>query len=157
MSNNVLSKATRISDKGIALIKSFEGFMAKPYLCPANVPTIGYGTTVYPDGRKVSLKDKPINEAIALVYLRHDVEQFERGVDALVRDDITQGQFDALVSFAYNLGVNALRKSTLLKEVNFNPNSKTIRAEFMRWVNAGGKRLEGLVNRRKAEVDLYYS
>lgn len=116
-----------------------------------------YGSTRYPNGQKVSLKDKPISEDTGEDYLRHDVYFFERAVDAIIRDDINQNQFDALVSFAYNLGAQALKSSTLAKKVNKNPSDKTIANEFAKWVNAGGKRLAGLVRRRKAESDLYFS
>lgn len=150
-------KATQISSKGKDLIKKYEGFRAKPYLCPAKVPTIGYGATYYPDGRKVTLNDPPITEAYATNLLEVMLKPYEKAVDSFCRDDISQNQFDALVSFAYNLGTNALKNSTLLKKVNANPNDKTIRNEFLKYVNAGRMRLEGLVKRRTEEANLYFS
>ena len=81
---------------------------------------------------------------------------FEKYVDSYCRDDINQNQFDALVSFAYNLGPANLKSSTLLKKVNANPEDETIAAEFMKWVKAGGKTLKGLVRRREAESQLYF-
>lgn len=150
-------KATTISKKGKDLIKKYEGFKAKPYLCPAKVPTIGYGATYYPDGRKVKLTDSAISEGFATNLLEVMLTPYEKAVDSFCRDDINQNQFDALVSFAYNLGTNALKSSTLLKKVNANLNDKTIRNEFLKWVNAGGKKLQGLVNRRTEESDLYFS
>jgi len=150
-------KVTRIDQKGIDLITSFEGFRSAPYLCPAQVPTIGYGTTRYYNGIKVSMSDLPITKEKAVEYLMNDVHTFELAVDAMAVDVITQNQFNALVSFAYNLGQNALKNSTLLKKVNANPNDPAIRAEFNKWVNAGGKKLAGLVARRKAEADLYFT
>lgn len=150
-------KAIQTSKKGKELIKKYEGFRAKPYLCPAKVPTIGYGATYYPDGRKVTLNDSAISEGYASNLLEVMLSPYEKAVDSFCRDDISQNQFDALVSFAYNLGTTALKNSTLLKKVNANPNDTTIRNEFMKWVNAGGKRLQGLVNRRTEEADLYFS
>ena len=150
-------KVTTISKKGKDLIKKYEGFRAKPYLCPAKVPTIGYGATYYPDGRKVKLTDSAISEGFATNLLEVMLTPYEKAVDSFCRDDINQNQFDALVSFAYNLGVTALKNSTLLKKVNTNPNDKTIKNEFLKWVNAGGKKLQGLVNRRTEESDLYFS
>lgn len=150
-------KVTTISKKGKDLIKKYEGFRAKPYLCPAKVPTIGYGATYYPDGRKVKLTDSAISEGFATNLFEVMLTPYEKAVDSFCRDDISQNQFDALVSFAYNLGVTALKNSTLLKKVNTNPNDKTIKNEFLKWVNAGGKKLQGLVNRRTEESDLYFS
>lgn len=150
-------KVTRIDQNGIDLITKFEGLKLAPYLCPANVPTIGYGTTRYYNGVKVSMSDLPITKEKAIEYLMHDVFQFELAVDAMCADTINQNQFNALVSFAYNLGPNALKGSTLLKKVNANSSDPSIRAEFMKWVNAGGKKLKGLVKRRECEANLYYS
>lgn len=150
-------KVTTISKKGKDLIKKYEGFRAKPYLCPAKVPTIGYGATYYPDGRKVKLTDSAISEGFATNLLEVMLTPYEKAVDSFCRDDISQNQFDALVSFAYNLGVTALKGSTLLKKVNTNPNDKTIKNEFLKWVNAGNKKLQGLVNRRTEESELYFS
>jgi lysozyme len=149
-------KINAISRQGLELVKQFEGFKAKPYLCPAMVPTIGYGTTRYPDGKKVSLADAPIDKDTAESYLLNDIVFFSEAVDNYVRDDINQNQFDALVSFAYNVGPHALLNSTLLKRVNQNPGDTNIRAQFMRWVKGGGRTLQGLVRRRQAEADLYF-
>lgn len=152
-----MSKITKTSSKGIELIKSFEGFYAKPYLCPANVVTIGYGTTRYPNGKKVTLNDSPITEAVAIEYLKDCLIKFERDVDAFCRDDINQNQFDAIVSFCYNVGSSALKSSTLLKKLNINPNDPTIAQEFAKWNKGGGRVLKGLVRRRKAEANLYFA
>lgn len=146
----------KTSPTGVSLIKQFEGFRSKAYLCPAKVWTIGYGTTVYPDGAKVKEGDVCTDKE-ATRYLTNDVKKFEKSVNSLVKTYITQNQFDALVSFTYNLGSSNLKKSTLLKKINVNPLEPSIRNEFLKWVNAGGKKLEGLVRRRKAEADLYFS
>ena len=151
-----MSKITKTGTAGIELIKKFEGFMSKPYKCPAGVPTIGYGATFYPDGKKVTMSDKAITEAEGTALLASMLTKFEQYVDSYCVDTITQNQFDALVSFCYNLGPNNLKSSTLLKKVNANPNDETIRAEFMKWTKAGGRVLKGLVTRRTAEADLYF-
>lgn len=152
-----MPKITTTGPKGIELIKSFEGFRGKPYKCPAGVPTIGYGATFYPNGKKVTMDDKEITEKSATDLLHHMLESFEKYVDSYCRDDVNQNQFDALVSFAYNLGPSNLKTSTLLKKANTNPNDETIRSEFMKWVKAGGKTLQGLVRRREAEANLYFT
>lgn len=149
-------KITKVSKSGLDLIKSFEGLKLTPYLCSANVPTIGYGTTVYPNGKKVSLSDKAITEADALSFLANDLVFFEKQVDSFTTDLVNENQFSALVSFAYNLGATSLKNSTLLKKVNANPNDQTIKSEFLKWVNAGGRKLSGLVRRREAESNLYF-
>lgn len=150
-------KITKTGIKGINLIKEFEGLRLKPYLCSANVPTIGYGNTFYEDGTKVKLTDKPITESRAIELLQFILINFEKHVDSYCRDDINQNQFDALVCFAYNVGTGALKSSTLLRKVNANPNDPTIRNEFLKWTKAGGKQLSGLVRRRTAEANLYFS
>ena len=150
-------KITKVSKKGLDLIKKFEGLKLKPYLCSAGVPTIGYGNTLYENGKKVSLKDSVITESRATELLSYSLKNLEQQVDSFCRDDINQNQFDALVSFAFNLGPYNLKSSTLLKKVNKNPKDPTIRDEFMRWTKAGGKVLKGLVERRKVEADLYFS
>ena len=150
-------KIFSIDKKGIELIKSFEGFKPKPYLCPAKVPTIGYGTTRYPNGLKVSLNDAPINEVQATEFLIHDVEHFELKVDEFCTDLLNQNQFNALVSFAYNLGENALKGSTLLQKVNANPSDLIIKSEFLKWVYSGKTKLPGLVRRRIAESEMYFN
>lgn len=152
-----MAKITKVSKKGLELIKKYEGFRSEPYKCPAGVPTIGYGATYYPDGKRVKLTDAPITEKQATDLLKNMLVGFEKAVDTYCIDTITQNQFDALVSFAYNVGTNALKNSTLLKKLNVNANDQTIRDEFMRWVKAGGKTLKGLVRRRQEEADLYFS
>lgn len=149
-------KSMQISKKTIDLIKKFEGFRSSPYLCSAGVPTIGYGNTFYPDGRKVTLSDKSISEEQGQQFLMYIVQDFANKVNGCVKVQLNDNQFGALISFAYNLGVGNLQKSTLLKKVNANPNDKTIRDEFLKWNRAGGKVLNGLVKRRLAESELYF-
>ena len=140
----------KTSDMGLSLIKSFEGFSSKPYLCPAGVPTIGYGATYYPDGRRVTMQDRPVTVAQATDMLRSMLASYEAGVSRYVQVPLTQGQFDALVSFAYNLGLSALKGSTLLRLVNARDYAGAA-AQFVRWNRAGGKVLPGLTRRREAE------
>lgn len=151
-------KVEKVSIKCLELIERFEGFSPKPYICPAGIPTIGIGFTYYPStGKRVTMQDKPIDRVTGYQILTQLLQQFERQVDSMTVDTVTQGQFDALVSFAFNCGTGNLKGSTLLKKVNANPNDPTIRDEFMKWTKAGGKTLKGLVNRRQAEADLYFS
>lgn len=150
-------KITKISSKGLDIIKKYEGFSSKPYLCPAHVPTIGYGSTYYEDGSKVKLTDSPITQERATELLEALLVSFERAVDSYCTDTINQNQFDSLVSFAYNCGVGNLKSSTLLRKVNVNPDNPTIKDEFLKWTKGGGKTLSGLVRRRTEEAQLYFS
>ena len=149
-----------INNAGLELIMKWEGFKAKPYYCPAGVPTIGYGTTVYPNGRKVAMSDVTITTEQAMSYLKFDCAKFERVVSDLVKSNINENQFSALVSFAYNLGGGALSKSTLLKKVNADPDDVTIAAEFLKYskarVNGVLTPLNGLFKRRNEEQLLYF-
>ena len=141
-----------INEKGLDLIKSFEGLRLEAYVCPAGVWTIGYGHT---KGVKKGMK---ITKEKADELLMEDLQEFQKGVEKLVSMiKLTDNQFSALVSFAFNLGLRNLKDSTLLKKVSQNPNDETIRNEFMRWIYAGGKPLEGLKRRRKHEADLYFT
>ena len=146
------------SDKLLELIKESEGFSSSPYLCPAKIPTIGYGSTRYPDNRKVSLTDNPITKEEATTYLRFDVIDAEKLVTKSVTVPLTQGQFDALVDFVYNLGSGAFLGSTLLKVLN-NGEYSTASNEFIKWnkarVDGTLKELPGLTKRRKAEQLLF--
>lgn len=147
----------RISKTGLALIMEFESLRLKPYLCSAKVATIGYGTTIYPTGAKVALTDGAITKEMAMDYLANDVKKFEYGVTKLVgKTLLNQNQFDALVCFAYNVGLGGLEKSTLLKLVKALPHSEAIYTQFLRWNKAGGQVINGLTRRRKAEADLYF-
>lgn len=147
----------KTSKKGIELIKRYEGFVGKPYLDAVGIPTIGYGATHYGNGIKVKMTDKPITEEEATILLSKMLVSYEETVNRLVTRELNKNQFDALVSFTYNLGGANLKSSTLLKKVNANPCDRTIADEFNKWVNAGGKKLNGLVKRRKEEAKLYFS
>jgi lysozyme len=149
-------KITKIDANGINLIIKFEGFSSTPYLCAAGVPTIGFGTTRYNDGTKVTLKDKPITKEEATELLKFQLIGYELAVDAMTTDKVNQNQFNALVSFAYNLGTQALKKSSLLKRVNSNTWDSKIDTEFLKWVFAANKKLKGLQKRRTEESKMYF-
>jgi lysozyme len=136
------------------IIKEFEGCFLESYLCPAKVWTIGYGSTIHPNGRKVAQGDK-ITQDQAEQYLQIEIDR--RSAAMALPDTLKPNQVEALVSFAFNLGLGAWNKSTLKKKVLLNPSDPTIRDEFMKWDKAGGKVLRGLTRRRKAEADLYFS
>lgn len=142
----------KVSQNGLALIQKYEGFRAKAYLCPANVFTIGWGTTKI-DGLPVKA-GMVCTEAQALEYLKKDVEKFEKEVLDLVKVRISQEMFDSLLSFVYNLGSSNLKSSTLLKLLNSKEYAK-VPAQFLRWSKAGGKVLEGLLRRRRSEAELF--
>jgi lysozyme len=146
-----------LDNKGYLFITKHEGLSLKPYLCPAKIPTIGYGNCYYSDGKRVTLLDKDITKQQAFEMFKEIANRFGKRVDALVTSNINQNQFNALVSFAYNVGTGNFSSSTLLKKVNKNPNDLTLKAEFLRWNKAGGKVLNGLTNRRNEEADLYFS
>ena len=138
------------SPKGIALIKEFEGLRLKAYQCPGGVWTIGYGHTA---GVKPGML---ISKAQAEEYLKADLIAFERYLNGLGLA-LNQNQFDALVSFIYNVGTGNFSSSTLLRNVRANPQDNSIMDEFLRWVYSKGRVLPGLQRRRLAEMKLYFS
>ena len=139
--------------KGVALIKQWEGLRPKAYLDGGGVLTIGYGHTNSAGGLKVS-HGLVITEAQAEEVLKQDLTKFEARVNSLVKVPLSQNQFDTLVSFDFNTG--ALHSSTLLKKLN-SGDYDSVPSELMRWVNDDGKKIQGLVNRRTAEVALWKS
>ena len=139
----------KTSKTGIALIKHFESFRPSPYLCDGGKWTIGWGHT-----KGVTKDTKPITMAEGEVLLAEDMVEFEDAVtDALVVP-VTQGQFDALVAFSFNVGAGAFRKSTLLKKLNAG-DAVGAAAEFLRWNKAKGRIMRGLVKRREAEMNMF--
>lgn len=139
----------RVSDICFEKIQEFEGLRLTAYKCPAGVWTIGYGHT---KGVKMG---QTITKAQAETLLRGDLlpcENYVRGLNL----ELTQGQFDALVDFCFNLGTAALQRSTLLQKIRTKADEQTIRGEFAKWVNAGGVRLQGLVKRRAWEADRFF-
>ncbi|ENU16935.1 lysozyme [Acinetobacter lwoffii] len=154
--NDVLGIATdemHVSPSGVDLICNFEGLRLKAYDDGVGVWTIGFGTTKYPNGIRVKKGDTcTLDQAKA--YMQNDLKSFEQTVNNTVKVPLNQNQFDALVSLAYNIGSTAFKNSTLVKRLN-EGNYKAAANQFDVWVNAGGKRMQGLVNRRAAEKALF--
>jgi lysozyme len=146
----------RLTEKGINLIKEFEGLRLTAYRDSVGVWTIGYGNTFYEDGTTVKQGDKITQERADSLF-RSIVDKFADQVRAsLINPDrVSDAQFSAMVALAYNIGIGAFRGSTLLRKVNANPCDPTIPDEFPRWNKSGGKVLAGLTRRRKAEAELY--
>lgn len=141
------------------LCRRFEGFRSAPYLCPAGVPTIGYGSTYYANGRKVSLQDRPMSEpdarALLMAELMHTyapgVVRNCPGLLPLAILENNWGKLNAITDFAYNLGVGRLQTSTLRRKLN-ERDWEGAKEQLMLWVRGGGRVLPGLVARRKAET-----
>lgn len=142
-----------VSPSGVDLICNFEGLRLKAYDDGVGVWTIGFGTTKYPNGIRVRKGDTcTLDQAKA--YMQNDLKSFEQTVNNTVKVPLNQNQFDALVSLAYNIGSTAFKNSTLVKRLN-EGNYNAAANQFNVWVNAGGKRMQGLVNRRAAERTLF--
>lgn len=138
---------------GVDLICGFEGKRLVAYDDGVGVWTIGFGTTIYPNCIKVK-KGDTCTEAQAKSYMAHDLKKFEQAVNGAVNIPLNQNQFDALVSLAYNIGTGAFNKSTLVKKLNAG-DIRGAADQFDVWVNAGGKRMQGLVNRRAKEKEVF--
>lgn len=138
----------------LAIVKKYEGFSATPYLCPARVWTIGYGSTRTPDGQPVTAETPAIDEGTAAEWMTADIEDIERQVSRLVNVPVTENQFGALVSFTYNLGSGRLQGSTLRLRLN-RGDYEGAQAEFWKWRRSGGQILRGLVLRREEETALF--
>ena len=143
-------------NRGIAIIRKYEGLKLRAYICPAGLNTIGYGATFYENGTKVQPKDV-ITMDRADKLLHFQVKLFADEVKRVVKSNINENQLGALVSFCFNVGGAQFSRSTLARKANANPNDPTIRAEFMRWTRGGGKVLPGLVKRREEEANLYFT
>lgn len=136
------------------LCKHFEGFRAAPYMCPAGVATIGYGTTAYDDGTRVTMHDKPVTEHEAEILLIGQIKrQYLPAVLLLCHKIDTAKRLAAILDFTYNLGSNNLKNSTLRRRVN-DGDWDGAKVELAKWVKGGGKTLPGLVRRRNAEIAL---
>lgn len=144
------------SQKCIDLIKQFEGCRLSPYLDQNDVPTIGFGSTYYLDGTKVTMDDPEITQETAEQLLMVVLSIFAKTVSALVSIELNQNQFDALVDFTYNEGPGKFKSSTLLKLLNQNELDQASE-EFPKWNIAGGQTSDGLVRRRAAEQALFLS
>ena len=144
------------------IIAEFEGLRLNPYYATEEekrkgIVTIGYGNTFYENGTSVKITDLPITKTQALRLLQITTDRFAVKVFGLLKKQLNQNQFDACVSLAFNIGLNAFGKSTVLKLVNANPNDPNIKKWFMAWNKQSGKVLQGLVNRRQKEAELYFS
>lgn len=136
------------SQAGRDLIKKYEGLRLKAYKCPAGVWTVGYGHT-----RGVTSSTE-ISQSMADLFLLDDIRPLERHINKL-GINFRQGQFDALVSFMFNLGEGNFNKSTLKKKILAGGNDEDIAAEFKKWNKAGGKVLDGLTKRREEEAEMW--
>ncbi len=143
----------KMTEDGLLLIKQFEGFRAKAYRDPVGIWTIGYGHTSMAGAPEV-VSGLVISKAEAEDILARDVDAFARGVQALLRVDVSDGQFSALVSFAYNVGLGGLKKSSVLTAVN-GRDFAAVPRRLQLWTKAGGQVLPGLVRRRAAEAALF--
>lgn len=158
-----------INTKGLQIIEQFEGLSLTPYLCPANVYTIGIGTTIYPDGTKVKKDDPPITVDQAITYLKHDLRYFSEKIEIFCKKNsiyLGGNKFSALVSFAYNVGLSPIiTKGKLMHDGLVNDDPSKIKKAFLSYtkvtkINNGiAKKVElaGLVKRRKAEMELFFS
>lgn len=138
----------KIGEEGVELIKGFEGLKLEAYVCPGRKWSIGYGHT---NGVK---KGDKITKEVAEDLLREDLEKFEEYVNRAVKVELNQNQFDALVSWTYNLGPGNLANSTMLKKLNTG-DYESVASEMQRWNKSGGKVLAGLVRRRESEAQLF--
>lgn len=146
-----LLKITETSEKGMNLIKKREGLELSTYLDLGGVPTIGYGHTgvdIYPGKR--------ITKIQADNYLKEDLKRFEIAINENVKVNLTQNQFDALVSFVYNVGITAFKNSTLLERIN-EGDFRSVGTELMRWSKVDGQITNGLINRRQSETYQFYA
>ena len=155
--NNIVPKTEKVEvkkdDDLVKIVKAFEGFFPNSYLCPANVWTVGYGTTIYSNGNKVKSGEK-ITMENALLEMKYELDKCRKQLYEVVKVKLTKNQEDALVSFIYNCGIGNFKKSTLLKKLNAG-DYESIPNELMKWVNGGGKALKGLWRRRASEALLF--
>ena len=151
MRNQVLSSSAE-------LIKIFEGFRQKVYKCTAGVDTIGYGTTIYPQGKRVTSKDKPIDEATAHEYLMDHLNMMYDTIFGIVvtNDELEVHHMVVIMQFVYNLGLTRLKNQTLLRKINTDKLDDVPR-ELSKWIYQGGKITKGLVRRRNAEIRIWCS
>jgi len=141
----------KLDEKGYKALHDREGLRLKPYLDTRGIPTIAMGNTFYENGRKVTMKDKPLTLKEADELGKITADKFAKQVGALVKSNVNQNQFNALVSIAYNIGINGFKSSSFLKLVNRNPNDPKIKEAIMLWTKN-----KELIGRRKKEVELYF-
>ena len=146
----------KTGERGLALIKEFEGCKLSAYQCPAGIWTIGIGSTYYGDGTPVTKNRTLPTEKAAIALLAATIGQYEKAVNAM-GVELTQNEFDALVCLCYNIGAGNFLKSTLVKMLKAGDDKAEIAQQFLRWNKAGGKPLAGLTRRRNAEAELFLS
>jgi lysozyme len=151
--DDLVEKQSHINASGLSIIRRFEGLRLEPYLCPAGIPSIGYGA-VRIGGRKVTLKTRPISKSRADELLGEQVRTFEQAVVRLISSPLTWNEFSSLVSFCYNVGAGALQRSTLRQKLNRGDYLGAAN-QFGRWRMGGGRVLLGLVRRRAEERSLF--
>lgn len=166
VNNDFLERRTSeevLTPMGVNFLMEAEGFRDRPYLDTAKVPTIGYGTTYYPDGRPVSMNDPVITEEQAKRYKNNSLKEFWGEIEKSIKQPLKPHQKDAVVSLAYNIGPDAFKESTLLKLLNSNPNDPTIEKEFLKWNKERDRKtnkyreVKGLTNRRQKEASIYFN
>ena len=141
----------KLDESGYSELHKREGLRTKPYLDTRGIPTISLGVTYYPNGKKVTMQDKPITKIEAERLGKVIADRFASEVTTLINAKVNQNQFNALVSLAYNIGITGFKNSTVLRRVNVNPNDPSIKSAFMMWT----KNPE-LISRRKTEVEQYF-
>ena len=141
----------KLDESGYSELHKREGLRTKPYLDTRGIPTISLGVTYYPNGRKVTMQDKALTIEEAERLGKVIADRFAAEVTALIKSKVNQNQFNALVSIAYNIGINGFRTSSFLKLVNENPNDPKIKDAIMLWTKN-----KELIGRRKKEVELYF-
>ena len=141
----------KLDESGYSELHKREGLRTKPYLDTRGIPTISLGVTYYPNGRKVTMQDKPITKIEAERLGKVIADRFASEVTTLIKSKVNQNQFNALVSIAYNIGINGFKTSSFLKLVNKNPNDPKIKDAIMLWTKN-----KELIGRRKSEVELYF-
>ena len=142
----------KLDEKGYKALHDREGLRLKPYLDTRGIPTISLGVTYYPNGRKVTMLDKPITKIEAERLGKVIADRFASEVTTLIKAKINQNQFNALVSIAYNIGINGFKTSSFLKLVNKNPDDPKIKEAIMLWTKN-----KELIGRRKSEVSQYFT
>jgi len=145
----------QVNAEGYSLIKKFEGCRLKSYRCPSGIWTIGFGNTFYENGDKVK-EDDVITQQRAEELAKFIIDQFAVTIEPFILKPLNDNQFSACVSLAYNIGTQGFKRSSVFKKLNINPLDATIADSFRLWNKGGGKVLKGLVNRREAEIQLYF-
>lgn len=141
----------KLDESGYSELHKREGLRTKPYLDTRGIPTISLGVTYYPNGKKVTMKDCALTLSEANELGKITADKFAHEVNKLVKSNVNQNQFNALVSLAYNIGINGFKNSTVLRKVNINPNDQKIQDAFMMWTKN-----KELIGRRKSEVKQYF-